>query len=404
MKAIILERRGDYAAVLCEDGTFVKTRRGGEIGETIELEAEVVAFPTKKKNRWARNAVAAALVLAVTGSTLGYTTASAYVSLDVEDSSIELTVNHFGRVIAVNAVSEDAEELAASLSGEVKHRRVEDALDHTMERLRDEGYLDDADTAVIAGVTSDNSKRSAELKQSVENAVGDRQTLYVSESSRAERAQAKEQKVSAGRFAFEHGGEIAPAMNAGAVEVPNDPAEQAESAVPAGGTETAGTAEASQPYPAGPPAQETPAERPEEQQNSGNANAAIEGPQQESDPSLQTNEPIPQDERTDERPEQLPQNSGQPEQMLRDSGETDRQLPPDDSRTAQQTGAEPLDNGNEPQEGQPSPMASAERQSQKPQNDGIDAHGAEQPRDRGAQEPGQTAWRYPTATTHPTSL
>ena len=143
MKAIILERRGDEAAVLCEDGTFLNRRVSGEIGETVELNAEVVALPVKQKNRWMRSAVAAALALAVTGSTLGYMsgTASAYVSLDMEDSAIELTVNHFGRVIAVNAVSEDAKDLAESLSAEVKHQPVEKELNHTMVRLHDEGYV-----------------------------------------------------------------------------------------------------------------------------------------------------------------------------------------------------------------------------------------------------------------------
>ena len=165
MKAIILERWGDEAAVLCEDGTFLNRRVSGEIGETVELNAEVVALPVKQKNRWMRSAVAAALALTVTGGTLGYMggTASAYVSLDVEESSIELTVNHFGRVIAVNAVSGDADELAESLSAEVKHQTVERALNHTMIRLRDEGYLDDENDTVIAGVTADNTKRAAKL-------------------------------------------------------------------------------------------------------------------------------------------------------------------------------------------------------------------------------------------------
>ena len=188
MKAIILERRGDEAAVLCEDGTFTKCRVSGEVGETVELSAEVVAFPDQKKTRWARSAVAAALALTVTGGTLGYMggTASAYVSLDVEDSAIELTVNHFGRVIAVKAVSEDAEELAESLSAEVKHQTVEKALNHTMIRLRDEGYLGDENDTVIAGVTSDNTKRAAKLTQTVESAAAGH-TVYVTESSRAER-------------------------------------------------------------------------------------------------------------------------------------------------------------------------------------------------------------------------
>lgn len=172
MKAIILERRGDEAAVLCEDGTFVNRRVSGEVGETVELGAEVVAFPAKKKARWIRSAVAAALAITVTGGALGYMggTASAYVSLDVEDSAIELAVNHFGRVIAVNAVSGDAEKLAESLSAEVKHQPVEKALNHTMIRLQDEGYLGDENDTLIAGVTSDNTKRAAKLTRTVESA------------------------------------------------------------------------------------------------------------------------------------------------------------------------------------------------------------------------------------------
>lgn len=251
MRAIILERRGAYAAVLCEDGTFVKTRRAGEVGESIELTAEVLALPTGRSKRWMRGAVAAALALAVTGGTLGYMggTVSAYVSLDVaEDSAIELAVNHFGRVIAVNALSEDAQVLAAMLAGEVKNRRADDALDHTMEHLREAGYLSGEEAAVIAGVTSGNSKRAAELRQSVETAVGERNALYVSEASPKERQQAMSGHLSAGMFAFErdHGkGSVPWGQNAGAEQEPLVPAVQgpdvaAEAVTPAPGSADVG--------------------------------------------------------------------------------------------------------------------------------------------------------------------
>lgn len=205
MKAIILERRGDYAAALCEDGTIVKTRVSGAVGETVELAAETVAFQVKKTRRWMRSAVAAALALAVTGGALGYmgTTASAYVSLDVEDSAIELTVNHFGRVIAVRAVSDDAQALAENLDAELRHRPAAEAIGHAMDRLRDEGYLSGADDTVIAGVASDDDRRAAALAQSVEAAVGGAHPLFVSEGSRAEREQALSQRQSVGRFFYE---------------------------------------------------------------------------------------------------------------------------------------------------------------------------------------------------------
>ena len=128
-----------------------------------------------------------------------------------EDSAIELTVNHFGRVIAVNALSDDTAALAKALTGEVRHKKPADALEHTMKRLREEGYLGEQDAAVVAGVTSDNAGRAAELKQSVERAVGEGTELYVSETSRDERRQAMDDHRSAGRFAFErdHGEEFA---------------------------------------------------------------------------------------------------------------------------------------------------------------------------------------------------
>lgn len=234
MKAIILERRGDEAAVLCEDGTFLNRRVSGEIGETVELNAEVVALPVKQKNRWMRSAVAAALALAVTGSTLGYMggTASAYVSLDMEDSAIELAVNHFGRVIAVNAVSEDAKDLAESLSAEVKHQPVEKALNHTMVRLRDEGYVSSEGASVVAGVASDNTRRKEELTRTVTDAVNG-QLLIVTESSRAERAQAMEQHVSIGRYGAERDHMELPDAAKQAEEQQEEATPQTEPAIPA---------------------------------------------------------------------------------------------------------------------------------------------------------------------------
>ena len=83
MKAIILEVKDGYAAALREDGLIVKTRRLAEVGETVELNEKVVRFPSQGK-RVLRTAVAAALILAVTGGTYTYTNvaAASYVTLD----------------------------------------------------------------------------------------------------------------------------------------------------------------------------------------------------------------------------------------------------------------------------------------------------------------------------------
>lgn len=369
MKAIILERRGDEAAVLCEDGTFLNRRVGGAVGETVELSAETVAFPTRKKNRWLQSAVAAALVLAVTGSTVGYTTASAYVSLDVEESSIELTVNHFGRVIAVNAVSEDAAELAESLSREVRHRSAADAIERTVEHLRDEGRLDDEDATVIAGVTSDNAKRKAELKELVECSVerGGGATAYVSEASRAEREQAREQHVSAGRFGFarDHGGfaeEQGPAETRDAA---------AEPAAPASGYEELPTPQEPQaeerawdtPQPNGNDARaETrtgdgqPAEEPRHEppaQSGAQPAQPTEPPAQGAEPPVQNAEPPAQGGEAAERePERAPEGESRPEPPAAQEREAiaqpDGAPAPEGQQPSQESGPQPGGAGQTP--------------------------------------------------------
>lgn len=334
MKAIILERRGDEAAVLCEDGTFLTRRVSGAVGETVELSAAVTAFP--KKKRWLRTAVAAALALSVTGGTLGYMggTASAYVSLDVEDSAIELTVNHFGRVIAVNAVSEDATELAQSLSAEIRHKPVRDALDRTMTRLRDEGYLGEAEKTVVAGVASDNTRRKAELAQTVTDAV-DTQLFAVTESSRAEREQAHEQHMSVGRFGAARDHVELPLAKDDRAEAPGESVPQPS--MPVSGVESDipdGT------QPVEPPARETP-ETDHEPTNV----PPFDAPR---DPHEET--PAQQDGQPDRQEQPRPQTEGQP-----DAGES---LP------SWESGQQPEQEGQRRREGMQPPQPGIERQEQ----------------------------------------
>ncbi len=213
MKAIILERRGEEVAVLREDGVFDRTRHAGEIGETIELTENVIALPEKKHISRMRGIAAAALVFLFTGGPIGYMTgtASAYVSLEAgEDSAVELTVNHFGRVIGINALDDNVEALADNLSDDVWICSVDDAIEIVITRMEDEGYLDEENDDVIVGVSTDNEDRAAELKKLAEQSIEEsgEYKAYVSKLSRAERDQAMKQNISAGRLGFErdHGG------------------------------------------------------------------------------------------------------------------------------------------------------------------------------------------------------
>lgn len=204
MKAMILEVKDGYAAALREDGLIVKTKQLGEVGTTIELNEKVVAFPTQGR-RIARTAVAAALALAVTGGAYTYTNVAeaSYVTLDTEETSVELAVNRMGRVVKVRALDEDSAELAQELSADIRRMKVEDAVDAAMTRM-------DGASTVVAGVTGENDKRSADLQDAVERGMERRERgnmeLVTLEISRDERRAAGEQDMSAGRWAFERGG------------------------------------------------------------------------------------------------------------------------------------------------------------------------------------------------------
>ena len=210
MKAIVLEVKNGYAAVMREDGVVTKTRQPCQVGETIELTSEVVPFPINRK-RLLRNAVAAVLALSLAGGSYGYTTAMAasYISLDVNDSSMEFSINRIGRVISVKGINNGGELLAEALEEEVRNKTVDDAMDVAMVRLREEGYLTSSGT-VIAGVAADKEEKRSEIARTVERSVirhSSQETQVVTlEATRSERGEARRKDQSTGRFLYEHRG------------------------------------------------------------------------------------------------------------------------------------------------------------------------------------------------------
>ena len=290
MKALVLEKRGELAAVLREDGTYTTTKQPCEVGETIELNAEIVSLPRRRK-AWARAAVAAVLALVLLSGSYTYLAASAYayVSLDAGETSVEVTVNRLGRVISVDAMNEHSEETAKALTPELRGKKLADALPEAMERIRPEGGDDNSDAYLIAGVTSGNEKLREELAETVERSAekldGENPAVITFEVPPAERREAEEKGMSGGRYAFEQRGtppELplteaeAPAegtppekpADSAPPEMPDTPAESApptppppppqageapESGQPAGAFETPGEA------PAAPPKNDEPA-------------------------------------------------------------------------------------------------------------------------------------------------
>ena len=218
LSGLVMEIRDGYAAVFREDGVVVKIQQKCQVGEIIRLKTPDNPFKSiqlkniQSKKPWVRKAIALIIALLIFSGILTYNTmlACAYVSLDVDETSVELSINRIGRVIAVNPISSDAQALAETLQSGVKNKTVDDAVSYTMEVFKDAGYLDSADGEIIASVTTDNEKRSMGLTQTVAQTVSGNKSyvlkLYLMEASSGDRASALARKVSPGRYLIQSSG------------------------------------------------------------------------------------------------------------------------------------------------------------------------------------------------------
>ncbi len=210
MKAIILERKGEWAAVLFEDGTIDKVKLSGGVGETVELNARVTGI-SARRNRWRRSAVAAAIAVCVIAGSFAYVTvpASAYVSLDVGETAVEIQVNRLGRVIGVDAVNEDDVQFADELRGMIRGQRLEEAIPVAMDRFDKGGYLDAEDGFMIAGVTAGNEKQGERFAGFINDAAREMRPdmeFYMMDVPKDDRGSARGAEMSGGRYMFERQG------------------------------------------------------------------------------------------------------------------------------------------------------------------------------------------------------
>ena len=199
MKAVILERKGSEAAVLAENGTFIKVRRPGAVGEEIEINAKVTPMPVFKQ-KWVRGLAAAALVLVISGgAAYNYASVSvgAYVSVDAGGSSLEMSVNRLGRVIAVEPVTQNDSELAEELRADIRGMSIEDAVAETLDRLYEDSRAPYDNDAVV-GITSDSEDRSESIGRAITERVdAPIRTFTVTEE---ERQEARKKNMGGGQY------------------------------------------------------------------------------------------------------------------------------------------------------------------------------------------------------------
>ena len=205
MKAVVLEIKNGVAAVLTADGEVVKTRQKCSVGETIELDRKTARFPDLRQ-KLTRTAAAAAAAVIVSGGSYTYTTALAcsYVSLDVDGSSVELSINRMDRVIGVRAMNDGSEDVARELISEIKNKKLEDAIDNAMSFFDGKGCFDGERDMVVAGVTADTGRRSERISEALGRFDGKegRPEMYEFDVSPSERREAHKNDLSGGRYAY----------------------------------------------------------------------------------------------------------------------------------------------------------------------------------------------------------
>lgn len=215
MKGIVLEIRDGLAAVLLEDGSVTTVKKACKVGDTIEvteLEIRHPAKPRAKKKktkvlsyRWIPAvATAAAAFLVATG--LYYTLqvqASSYVTVDV-NPSIQYVLNRRNRVIEVEALNDDANEIVTTLQDSVKGETLTEAIDETAALLTDAGYLTGDTDTVLVSVASDSEDTTSTLCEQVADSSICQEdsslSVIVDTTDIASHDEAEENDISTGRY------------------------------------------------------------------------------------------------------------------------------------------------------------------------------------------------------------
>ncbi len=209
MKAVVLESMNGKSAVLRDDGIMENVNKELTVGDTIIMEeltdAERGRFDKKKTGRgniavFKRViAAAAALILMFIGGgiySFRNIMACSYVTVDV-NPSFEFSLNRNDKVIEVKAINEDAAPIVAQMK--VKGCGIGEALTMLKETLKANGYLQDETAAILVDIVPENEKKRASISGEVEKSLSE---AVVVVSTKAERKEAIEYKISTGRFAY----------------------------------------------------------------------------------------------------------------------------------------------------------------------------------------------------------
>ena len=172
MKAVVLEIKENWAAVLCEDGVVRKIKKGKlSVGDSLDISPEsrgkILSLGSFRRYL-AGSAAALFLLTAGAGGVYSYNNvwACSYVSLDI-NPSIEYTLNRQNYVIKVKGLNEEGQGIVDELmKTSLHHATLEEALEQTKLILSQKKYLNsDAAEYVLINVSASNDRRMNILQE-----------------------------------------------------------------------------------------------------------------------------------------------------------------------------------------------------------------------------------------------
>ncbi|HSR03622.1 MAG TPA: anti-sigma factor domain-containing protein [Proteiniclasticum sp.] len=165
MKATVVQINGKYAVLLQEDGLFIKVKTMNlKIGDVMDRK-QVDVY---SKRKFGSMIAAALFAVLIGGGVYTYGATSYHVSLDV-NPGITMDVNMFDRVIDLEAVNADAQEVLEGM--ELENKNIEKVISQVVERISDLGYFDDEDGTILIAATAKNKENTEQTAEKLGNAI-----------------------------------------------------------------------------------------------------------------------------------------------------------------------------------------------------------------------------------------
>ncbi|NYB72553.1 hypothetical protein HZF24_00200 [Sedimentibacter hydroxybenzoicus DSM 7310] len=165
MKAVVVEIKDKFVAVLSDDGCISKIKNKNYI-----IGQEIILKNNLKYIKIAASS-AACLILFIT-PVWAYLTPYSYVSLDI-NPSFEFSINRFDRVLQVNAINDDGRDTVEHIDiSKLKNKEIGEAVKNVLTELKGQGYLNNAkEDGVVVAASSKSQEKTDKLTSALKLAV-----------------------------------------------------------------------------------------------------------------------------------------------------------------------------------------------------------------------------------------